>query len=199
MEKNLLLIFVKNPQFGKVKHRIAKLIGPKRTLRVYKELLKHTYTITHQLKVDKAVYYSNFIDSSDLWQNKIYQKYLQEGNDFGEKLLNAFAMGFSKNYQNIVFINNDCFELKTDTINEAYELLKTHKIVVGPTKDGNLYLLGMNVFYQELFMDKNWKSNTILQDTLIDLSNINASFKLLETLTDIDKPKDLIHSTDIKY
>ena len=54
--KNLLIIFVKNPELGKVKSRLAKSIGNKKALSVYKKLLKRTKEITIDLPMDKCVY-----------------------------------------------------------------------------------------------------------------------------------------------
>ena len=77
MTDRLLIIFVKNPILGQVKTRLAATIGESRTLEIYTKLLCHTVKITSKLPVDKVVYYSNFIDRSDNWDNALYYKKLQ--------------------------------------------------------------------------------------------------------------------------
>ena len=45
MQNNLILIFTRNPELGKVKTRLAKGIGDKNALEVYEFLLNHTNQI----------------------------------------------------------------------------------------------------------------------------------------------------------
>ncbi len=49
MRKNALLIFTKNPVYGKVKTRLAATIGSDKALEIYKLLIQHTYSITNEL------------------------------------------------------------------------------------------------------------------------------------------------------
>jgi len=57
--RNLLLIFTRNPELGKAKTRLAKTVGDKTALDIYKFLLEKTKNIVVEVKsADKAVYYS---------------------------------------------------------------------------------------------------------------------------------------------
>ena len=42
MNKNLILIFTRNPELGKVKTRLAATIGNENALEIYIQLLEHT-------------------------------------------------------------------------------------------------------------------------------------------------------------
>ena len=44
--KNALIIFVRIPELGKVKTRLAKDLGEEKALEVYKKLLQHTHDIS---------------------------------------------------------------------------------------------------------------------------------------------------------
>ena len=57
MSKNLLLIFTRNPELGKVKTRLAKSIGNDKALKVYIELLNQTKRFTENLPCDKIVWH----------------------------------------------------------------------------------------------------------------------------------------------
>ena len=189
----MLIIFVKNPELGKVKTRLAKTVGDEKALEVYYQLLAHTFDITNKLTCcDKAVFYSEFINYADFWANGKYQKYLQEGNDLGETMLNSFALAFSRGYKNVVTMESDCIELSQDIIKQAFDMLRLNQVVIGPATDGGYYLLGMNKFYKEIFKNKEWSSENVLLDTLIDLKNNYASYKLLDTLSDVEEEKDWI-------
>ena len=73
MSKNLLIIFTRNPELGKVKTRLAKAIGEENALTIYKTLLDRTERTTRNLSCDKAVYYSVKIRGHDIWDASIYQ------------------------------------------------------------------------------------------------------------------------------
>ena len=189
--KDLLIIFYRNPELGKVKTRLAKTIGDEKALAIYLKLANHTRVITQDLQVDKAVYYSHFIDTEDAWPTQHYKKKLQSGQDLGEKMLHAFEEGFQNGYQHICIIGTDCFELDSMIIKESFDLLKIKDAVLGPAKDGGYYLLGMNQLLKEAFQNKEWSADSVASSTLQDFKNKKLSCALLLELTDIDEEKDL--------
>lgn len=191
MEKNLLIIFVKNPELGKVKTRLAATIGEQEALRIYKQLLAHTWETTKDQPADKVVFYSDYVDFSDEWENDIFQKHRQEGADLGDRMFNAFQWGFSKGYSSVCIIGSDCYELNTKTINDAFERLKKSQVVIGPCLDGGYYLLGMNKLHNFLFKNKHWSTGSVLKETIKDIEKHNLSACLLAVLRDVDVESDL--------
>lgn len=190
-ENDRLIIFVKNPEIGRVKTRLAKTIGDERALSIYQKLLLYTKEITKGLNADKAVYYSEHTDNNDLWDNMLFSKHLQRGDDLGEKMQNAFAEAFAQGKERVVIIGSDCLELETYMIKEAFAVLENNDVVLGPSKDGGYYMIGMTAFMPTLFEDKNWSTDDLLIDTILDLKKMNAKYHLLKTLNDIDTIEDL--------
>lgn len=188
---SLLMVFVKNPKKGKVKTRLAKTVGDEKALEIYRILLDHTITIAKRVNYDKAIFYSDYIDETDMWQKAKFSQYVQEGNDLGERMYNAFKYAFSKQYKSVVIIGSDCLDLNEHIISDAFDILKNSEVVIGPAKDGGYYLLGMQKLYKDLFINKHWSTENVLLDTLLDVSQLNISMKLLPTLSDIDEEKDL--------
>ena len=189
MSKNLLIIFTRNPELGKVKTRLAKAIGEENALTIYKTLLDRTERTTRNLSCDKAVYYSVKIREHDIWDASIYQKHQQHGDDLGVRMHNAFFEAFNNNYDKVVIIGSDLYDLNPSHINEAFKALDKNDIVIGPAHDGGYYLLAMKSLYSQVFKNKNWGTSTVFKDTLKDLKN--KDFHLLETLNDIDVYNDL--------
>ena len=72
-----LLIFIKNPEKGRVKTRLAATVGDDQALRIYLELLQHTRDIAQQIKASPYLFYSQKIDDQDDWPNPVFQKKLQ--------------------------------------------------------------------------------------------------------------------------
>lgn len=189
MNKNLILIFTRNPELGKVKTRLAKTIGNKKALEIYTLLLQKTKEVTIDLDCDKAVYYSVKIREDDIWNENNYQKHLQKGSDLGIRMQNAFINAFNTGYEKVLIVGSDLFDLTPKHINDAFEKLNTNDVVIGPAEDGGYYLLGMKKNHPLIFKNKEWGTSSVRKDTLNDLKNTKTA--LLEELNDIDMYDDL--------
>jgi len=189
IQNNLLLIFTRNPELGKCKTRLAATVGDKTALEIYTFLLEHTAKITSRLNVKKKVYYSIYKGENDIWNETVYEKAVQEGEDLGIRMANAFKDGFKAGYKNIIIIGSDVFNLSSADLNNAFTALEKSDYVVGPAEDGGYYLLGMRNFTPSLFKDKVWGTETVLADTLSDLRG--QQMVLLEERNDVDRYEDI--------
>ena len=189
LSKNLLLILTRNPELGKCKSRLAAKVGDQAALDIYNFLLDKTVSFTKDLKVEKWVYYSETIWMDDIWDNKVYKKKLQVGNDLGERMMNAFDEGFKAGFENIIIIGSDMFHLDQTDLEAAFSKLMDHDFVLGPAEDGGYYLLGMKSLKKELFQNKEWGTNTVLADTLSDIKD--EKFVFLDEKNDVDYYEDI--------
>lgn len=187
--KNLIIVFTRNPELGKVKTRLAASIGNENALEIYKYLLNHTKNVLLQVIAEKYVFYSEEISENDIWDTIFFQKKLQKGNDLGEKMKNAFAEGFSAGFEKIVIVGSDMFDLETSDIETAFGRLENNDVVIGPAADGGYYLLGLNYMITDLFENKNWSTETVFEETINDIKNFKYS--LLQTKNDIDTIDDI--------
>jgi rSAM/selenodomain-associated transferase 1 len=189
--RQLLMVFIKNPVPGKVKTRLASSIGEAQALTVYNKLLDHTLNTSRSLPVDKVVYYSDFIPADDVWRTSGFSQELQQGDDLGERMMNAFIKAFQQHYEQVAIIGSDCFDLTKSILTNAFDELNKKDVVVGPALDGGYYLLGMKSLHQKLFLNKTWSTEKVLNDTLENIHELNLSFYLLPLLRDIDTEQDL--------
>ena len=188
MPENLLIIFAKNPVLGRCKTRLAKGIGPENALAVYRILLQHTAQTTRSLKVDKEVFYTDFIDHEDSWDSTIFKKGLQRPGDLGQKMQAAFEAGFKKGYQKIVLIGTDLITLEPSDIEKAFDALDSNRVVFGPAQDGGYYLIGLSQMKPELFKNIPWSTPEVLTKSL---EKIDHTYQLLQIKNDIDTEEDL--------
>jgi hypothetical protein len=193
---NLLIIFSRNPELGKVKTRLAKDLGDQSALEIYEFLLKHTVSVTRDLEFTKEVYYSEEIQHKDIWDEDIYNKKRQIEGGLGEKMEQAFINGFKNGYKNIIIIGSDLYDLSRELLEEAFKALETFDYVLGPAEDGGYYLLGMNSLNQKIFENKAWGTDTVLRDTLIDLKD--QQIQLLDERNDIDVYEDIKEHEDFQ-
>jgi hypothetical protein len=191
MPKNLLLVFTRNPELGKVKTRLAKTVGNATALKIYIFLLERTRDIAVKVAADRAVYYSVKIRENDIWDASIFQKHQQVGEDLGIRMLHAFKNGFNAGYEKVIIIGSDLYDLTAETIENAFTALEKNEVVIGPAEDGGYYLLGMNSLEEKVFKNKDWGTETVRKDTLEDLRDKKVF--LLEELNDVDVFKDIEH------
>ncbi len=189
--KNLLLIFTRNPELGKAKTRLAKTVGDETALEIYKFLLEKTRDISSKVSSDKAIYYSVKIRENDIWDANIYQKHQQVGEDLGIRMQNAFKNGFEAGYEKVMIIGSDLYDLTSENIETAFKELDNNDVVLGPAEDGGYYLLAMNSLQEKIFENKDWGTETVRKDTLVDLKD--KKVHLLSALNDVDIFEDIEH------
>lgn len=187
--KNALIIFTRNPELGKCKTRLAATIGDEAALEIYKFLIAHTVKISTGVNADKFVYYSEKRRENDSWNNEIFSKKVQHGDDLGVRMENAFNEVFALGYERAIIIGSDMYDITSEDINEAFQKLASNNVVLGPAEDGGYYLLGMKTIHPEIFRNKNWGTNTVQKATLADLTD--ESVALLAEKNDVDYYEDI--------
>ena len=188
MSKTLLIVFVKNIILGKVKTRLAKTIGDKMALDVYKQLVDITEACSKKVVAAKHIYFSDVVINS-LFVEEL--KFVQEGVDLGERMENAFKKGFDDGFEKIILIGSDLPDISPDIIHEGFDALERNKVVFGPAEDGGYYLVGMSKPQFSVFHNKEWSTEGLLETTLKELGIQDLCYSLLQTLNDIDTFEDL--------
>lgn len=188
-KQDLLLIFARNPEKGKVKTRLAATLGDEAALKIYEMLLQHTEKVTRDLDCDKIVYYSEDASEESVFKDFVYRKELQKGTDLGDRMKNAFSEGFTEGYKKIIIIGTDLYDLQQKDLETAFSKLDTYDYVIGPAEDGGYYLMGMKQLNSALFSNKSWSTKNVLSESLRDLKDENVY--LLEEKNDIDVIDDL--------
>jgi uncharacterized protein len=185
-----LIIFVRKPELGKVKTRLAATVGNEKALTIYKELVAHTCGIAKEIKADKVVFYHEAIEENDCWSATSFYKEVQINSDLGEKMKAAFVTVFAKGYEKVLIIGSDCLQLTTSIVQSAFDELSTNDIVIGPANDGGYYLLGMKKLNSFLFENKKWSTSTVFSDTIADIATNQLTVSVLPQLIDVDTEED---------
>ncbi|GAL63334.1 TIGR04282 family arsenosugar biosynthesis glycosyltransferase [Algibacter lectus] len=191
MNKELVIVFVKNIKLGKVKTRLAATIGNQGAFDVYTQLVDVTEKAIKTIKADKRIYFSEAV-VENTWKNNV--KAVQQGESLGDRMSHAFKQGFEDGYDRIVLIGSDLPDITESQINAGLQALKSNEVVFGPAEDGGYYLVGFSKFHDFVFQNKPWSQDNLLEETLSELKENRVSFSTLETLNDIDTFEDLIAS-----
>ena len=191
MNKNLLIVFVKNSVLGNVKTRLAKTIGNVGAFNIYNELVAITEKASSETNADKHIYFSDEVENSN-WKND--KKFVQKGADLGIRMQNAFQNGFDLGYENIILIGSDLPSISKEIIETGFDKLQQNDLVFGPAEDGGYYLIGMSKMNPSIFENKPWSKSELLAITLQELNAQKQSVAKIKTLNDIDTFEDLIAS-----
>ncbi|MBU1053689.1 MAG: TIGR04282 family arsenosugar biosynthesis glycosyltransferase [Proteobacteria bacterium] len=193
MKKELLVLFAKEPVCGQVKTRLGRDTGMKTASTLYDLMLRHIINnVVSDKDYDTIIYKTSECSKAyfDETAKGMIIKDQPEGN-LGHKMQGVFKLGFAQNYEQICIIGTDCPDISHFDIQKTFELLKTCKLVLGPTEDGGYYLIGLSGFYPLLFEDIAWSTESVFSATLKIAESFGIKYKLLSVKTDIDEITDL--------
>jgi rSAM/selenodomain-associated transferase 1 len=188
-EDNALIVFVKNPETGKVKTRLAASVGEEEALSIYGVLVAHTAGLAQATGVSVHVYYSDFIPDKEAIFSSFSSQKVQHGNDLGDRMANAINDEVV-DYEKVVLIGSDCAELTPPILLASFELLDHADVVIGPARDGGYYLIGMKTAYPEIFDNIEWSTEFVLEQTIARALQLGREFALLPELGDVDTLED---------
>lgn len=198
----MLLIFVKYPESGKVKTRLAKNIGSESAALLYRKMAESIiYDLSKLADYRKIIFFDPPERRNDVmrWLKFNGLSFIaQEGNSLGEKMSNAFSHAFSLGADKAVVIGTDCPQITTQTIVKAFEKLETSEVVIGPSYDGGYYLLGLKSLIPEVFHGIDWSTNIVFDQTMKRLRQSGIESECLEMLRDVDTVEDLSNDLFLK-
>lgn len=111
----------------------------------------------------------------------------QRGASFGERLANAFAAARRLGYREVVAVPGDVPGLTAAHLRAAFAALGFHPVVLGPSPDGGVYLLGTREGADRLFEGVRWCTRFVLADLL----GRAVRPAVLPALADVDGAADL--------
>jgi hypothetical protein len=194
-DESCVLLFIKYPEAGKVKTRLASEIGDINAAELYKNFVMDILTMFGNLEYQLRIHFSpegtkdKFIE----WLGDQYCYTPQNGRDLGESMKNGFIHAFSEGFRGAVLIGSDSPDLPAGVVDKAFLSLENHDVVIGQAFDGGYYLIGFNDsgFLPEPFYGIQWSTNTVFQRTMEILQKKGCKIYELPKWRDIDNASDL--------
>ncbi len=187
--KNAIIIFQKNPEPGKVKTRLAATVGNENALKIYNILVEHTHSVIEQIEAKKYLFFSNFIENDEKWVK--YDKNVQKGEDLGLRMFNAISDVKKAGAERVIVLGTDCYDLKSEHIQQAFELLETNDYCIGPALDGGYYLIGTTLPDESVFLNKEWSTESVFTEAKTNIHAMGKKMGILQALSDVDYEEDL--------
>ncbi|HEX5727015.1 MAG TPA: TIGR04282 family arsenosugar biosynthesis glycosyltransferase [Longimicrobiaceae bacterium] len=188
--RSAVLVFVRAPEPGRVKTRLAAEIGPAAALRVYRRLAEHAVAQARALGDEAAVRIhvapAGAVEAVRRWLGEGPAYLPQAEGELGERMRAAFAAAFAAGFGRVVIIGSDLPGLTAVLLRRALARLEDRAAVLGPARDGGYYLLGLRAPVEGVFEGIEWSTPEVLERTVAKLRAAGVEPALLETLADVD-------------
>ena len=199
-------VFAKHWTPGKVKTRLAATIGESQSAAVYREMLtylvdslqsagdRRTIAFTPSESQDQFTALVQSVTPPDpQMDTAAWQLAPQAEGSLGNRMTHFFESTFSdSSTRNVVLIGSDCPTISPGVCDEAFTMLKTNDVVLGPTFDGGYYLVGMSQRYYDVFSGITYSTESVFDQTLMKMKQDGITFSLLPQLQDIDEHPQLV-------
>lgn len=181
-------VFVRAPEPGKVKTRLAKAVGDAAALEAYVELVEGTLHALKEGAFDCELWLDGGRnDHVKRWQSGYgLPAFQQPKADLGGRMFAAIQAGAK------VVVGSDIPMIDAAYVEEALSRLVRADAVLGPVEDGGYCLVGMNAPHPELFRSIEWSTDTVMEQTLGRAAAAGLDVALLDTLWDVDDHADYV-------
>jgi glycosyltransferase A (GT-A) superfamily protein (DUF2064 family) len=110
------------------------------------------HTATAGLAIHKKVF-TGSTRTFETWNKNYYTAQLFANSNLRELWLKAFEAAFEEGFRKVILLTTAPKGLTQDHLQEAFLSLRILEVCMGPGKDGNLYLAGMNTFNPEILIN----------------------------------------------
>jgi rSAM/selenodomain-associated transferase 1 len=193
----VLVIMAKAPRPGTVKTRLAPSLSPEVVTAFYGCLLDDTLGLARALQlkssgVEIAIMCpdSDVIELAQLAGNDV-SVVAQKGEGLAAGLTSVFARFTEDHQRRVVAFNSDSPHLPSSVLEDAFETLAAHDVVVGPTHDGGYYLVGAKASHPSLFASEGMGTSSALERLLSRARALELSVGFAVPFYDIDVADDL--------
>lgn len=189
-----LVIMAKAPRPGMVKTRLIESLPAQAVTALYRCLLEDTLAMAMSLKgVEVAVMCPerDQAELNDLLGSTVLVV-AQDGPGLAAGLTSVFRRFTAAGRQHVIAFNSDSPHLAPSVLENAFEILASHDVVVGPTHDGGYYLVGAKTAHPALFESDPMGTRSALDRLLARTKLLELSTGFTEHFYDIDVANDLI-------
>lgn len=190
-----ILLFVKYPEKGSVKHRLSVDLSEEIVQEIYTCFVRDTLSTVQNIDAQLMICFLpvDALERFRLWLGSTLLFLPQKGQDLGERMKNSFLSAFTKGFRCVILMGSDSPDLPEKFLKKAFTELQTHDMVLGPSSDGGYYLIGFRdtTFDPGMFDDVQWGTPSVLAETIRNAKRTQHHVCLLPVWSDVDTASDL--------
>ncbi len=191
--ERVLVIMAKAPRPGAVKTRLARRLSHEAVTAFYCCLLADTLALARSLGGVEVAVMCPRPDVNELAQlvGTDASVIPQDGVGLAAGLTSVFAHFSDDRRRSTIAFNSDSPHLPRSVLEDAFDTLAAHDVVVGPTHDGGYYLVGAKAFHPTLFTGDGMGTSSALERLLSRVRALDLSVGFADRFYDIDVADDL--------
>lgn len=195
----LILVFVRYPEPGRVKTRLAATVGHTVAAELYRAFVEDILVACRSAScaVNVMVSEPGDVERTRAWLGEALGRetvcLAQQGRDLGERMAAAFHGAFARGFEEVILIGSDIPDLPAGVLSKGFDALRRHDAVLGPCRDGGYYLVGFRSggFRPEVFQGVHWSTASVFFETCRLMEQHRLSLEVLPAWEDVDTFEDL--------
>jgi uncharacterized protein len=190
-----LILFGRYPVPGRTKTRLIPVLGPVGAADLQRRLTLNSLAAVLETDLPRSsvefCYTGAAPEQVKRWLGRHGIGFSrQTGGDLGRRMVNALTAAFDRGGRPVVLVGTDIPGMTAGHLRTAFEALERHDVVLGPSRDGGYWLIGMRRPL-DLFQGMAWGRSDVLARTLDQAARQGLTVFQLEPLNDVDTEADL--------
>jgi rSAM/selenodomain-associated transferase 1 len=198
-----LVIFAKHPKRGQVKTRLVPPLSPEQALALHVACLQSVARLAASLP--PATHKFLYLASPSLASARRAARSLalprglkvkvQSRGNLGRRLARAFAELQAEGYERVVVVGTDSPTMPPVRLRQAFAAVRRADAVLGPTRDGGYYLIGLRLpraGLTRLLSGIDWGTPRTYRQTKAHMVRAKLRLKALAQGYDVDVAADLV-------
>ncbi len=195
MTDNGLVLFAKAPVPGRVKSRLIPHLAPEQACALYQAFVRDSLDRFHP-KLPHRRYLACYPSSCDPFFKSLrgeqgVELLEQAGSDLGERMAGVVRDLLGRGLRQIVLVGADSPTLPAERLDQAFQALRRRPVVIGPSRDGGYYLIGMSRWIPHLFRGIAWGTDGVMSQTTQVLNRAGMQWEMLPGWFDVDDQASL--------
>ena len=193
-----LIVFMRYPEQGKVKVRLASTIGHAEATRIYQALVRRTLGVAADFRrssrgIDIFIFLTPEARLPDARRSHPgpWTFYPQTGSHLGERMKLAIDSVAAMGYRHVALVGTDIADLRESDFREAFEAIDRGGAALGPAEDGGFYLIGLSRPCAAAFDSCQWGTDEVFVRTQKALHASGFQVRPLARRRDIDRREDV--------
>lgn len=166
---DLLILYARLPEPGRVKTRLAASLGDEAACAVYRAFTDSCVALGRTLP--DMVLRLDYAPDTSAARKYFAARYPdvalrpQAGEGLGARMLDSLCHGLEAGHKHVCLMGSDIPDLPLRHLHAAFQLLGMNDVVFGPTGDGGYYLVGLKRPVPEIFDDARipWSTPDVLR------------------------------------
>lgn len=202
MGSDRLLVFAKRPAAGLRETRLTPALPPDDAASVYEACLRDVLALAARERARIELWYESGARAREYFEAEFAHlpRAAQVPGEMGDRLHDAFAWSFADETERTVVVTSDSPTMPDGALTAAFADLREVDVVLGPTRSGRPYLLGLRAACwpraAALLRDVAWGRPSSLRDAIERANAAGLMLRVLPGWYGIEQPEDLARARD---